>query len=161
METFDNFKSIHVVISGHEGVQEEELADDIDHIHDLDEQEESRKEGSATFAADDTADPTDTLPHCCVTVPAVVSLTIQPFIDMGSQMFNGLLSSRWRSQLSLLGHVDNFVQVDTTVWVHQLPEHIWKLEEKGLECQNQRNPLIVGDFSVLSFTHVSWERLRE
>ena len=92
METFENFKTIHIVIGCHESIQQEELTNDVADIQNLDEKEKAGEESTASFTADNTAHTANTFPHGSVAVPIVVTFTIQPFIDVSCQMLDDLLS---------------------------------------------------------------------
>ena len=154
----ENLESVHPVVCGEESVQEEELADDVGGVQDLDEEVQRRDVRARPLVAEEAAEPRHLLLGAHDDVPAVVLVRVQPAVHVHSYVFDGFPSVVRRPHLSLLRHVHNLLHVNPGPAIKQPPDDVRELEHERLEEENEGDPLVVGDLFCISLAMVHRDR---
>lgn len=127
----------------HKGVQNEELADDVNTIQDFDKHVQSRQIGAFTLVAQDQTDLGCLLLHSNHEVVVVLAVSLQPTVDIHSDVFDGLVAFLGFGGLGTSGHIDDLLQVKSGIAVQHSPDKTGDLEKESHEDENDGHPLVV------------------
>lgn len=128
----------------HESVEDEELADNVDTVQDLHEHVEAGQVCALAFVTHDQTDFGRLLLHTDHKVIVVLTVGIQPAVDVDGDVLHRLVSLFGLISLGSSSHGDDFLEVESGVAVQHSPDETGDLEEKCHEDQDDGHPLIVG-----------------
>lgn len=118
------FKSIKVVGSGQECVQQEQLSDGVRYVEDFDEKVHGRKVATGSLVAEEAEEAGGLVLGADKHVPFVLFVGVQPFVHESREGIERLVSVFRGVVLGLLREVNAFVHVKAGPSVEDSPNHV-------------------------------------
>lgn len=147
-QTIDGLDSPHFEKPSKEGVENEEVGDDVNDIEKLGKQVQACQEGSLTFVAQET-EFGSSLAHAHEHVPMILAVGLEPAVQVQGKMFDGLVTFLLIGNLSCSRHFHKLVHVDSRVSIEHSPYQTGELEKEGHKEKDERYPLVVGELMLL------------
>ena len=139
--------AVPVVVGREEDVHEEQLPDDVDQVHDLDEQVEHGQVVAELLARHEVQAPVHGRPEAGENPALRVAVVTQVAIDVAADVLDGLVPLVRIAELSR--RLDQVVQVDARRDVVAPPEHGRSVEEQRLHDEHHVHPLVVGYLALI------------